>query len=200
MQTLSDKAAAIESLLPFIYAHLDAHPAAMHVQRYGDSDGDVHGPSVTYYAGCNGRCFTCMAYFHATLNRRPNCPPEERWITEGRRLRRDYRITDLEQAILRLTDYNRLWAQAVWMTYVEPWPEWMPRQQADLAQEGVQWMAYRVPGDVLGYGERRDPVENQIRQLASQGYTQRRITKELRCDRNKVRAVLSADAVRCEQR
>lgn len=198
MQDFLDKCDAITSLLPFIYAHLDAHPAAMHVQRYGDSDGEGHGPSVTYYAGCNGRCFTCMAYFRATSNRRPDCPPEERWITEGRRLRRDYRITDLETCIMRLTDYSRLLAQAVWAVHVEPWPEWMPRQQTDLAREGVEWMAYDVPGDVLGYGERVEPLANQIRRLAAQGYTQRRIRKELKCDMRKVSAVLHEQDVRCE--
>lgn len=191
MQSLTDKAAAIESLLPFIYAHLDLHPDAMKPPRYGDSEGGAGHVTHSYYVGCNGRCFTCLAYFKAS-NRRPDCPPEESWVVMGRRLRRDYRITDLEAAILRLADYNRLWAQAVWMTFVEPWPEWMPRTQEELAKEGVMWLAWDIPGDVRGYGERVEPRDNQIRQLASQGYTQRRIAKEIRCSLREVNKVLTA--------
>jgi hypothetical protein len=135
----------------------------------------------------------------------PACPPEEKWMREYSKLRRRYRIGDLEKSIEHLSDHDATLAQAVWAVHVEPWPD--PKtepiapetkgERARLAAQGIEWMAHDIKGDVLGYGEKPDPVENQIRQLASQGFTQRRIQRELRCDRNKIRSVLAAVEVRC---
>jgi len=205
-QLFPDKCEAIRSLLPLIFWHLDYMPHAMKVRRYGQSEGDPgKPPAAPINVNCDGRCFTCLAYFKL-MGKLPNCPPEEKWERERQSLRRKYRIIDLEDALLNLGAFAPNLAQAVWATYVEPWPEpktepigWKAREhRACCAEEGIKWLAHDLQGDVLGYGEKRDPIENQIRQLASQGYGNKRIAKELRCRPAKVQTVLCADLVRCE--
>lgn len=205
-QTPTEKAAAIISLLELVWFHLDYIPGAMRVQRYGEAEGGEGTPPLApVNVNCNGRCHTCLAYYRL-MGKKPVCPPEEKWARERATLRRRYRIADVEESLMRLATVDATLAQAVWAEHVESWPD--PRTEpiaADVreyrrecARRGVEWMAHDVRGDVPAYGERPDPIENQIRQLAAQGYTQRRIQRELRCDRNKITAVLCGQDVRRE--
>jgi hypothetical protein len=203
MQDFQSKCEAIRSLLPLIFWHLDYMPHALKIRRYGQAEGDGgKPPPKPVNVNCDGRCWTCLAYFKL-MGKLPACPPEERWENERKALRRKYRITDLEEAITRL-ETNL--AQAVWAVYVEPWPEpktepigWEARRHRHLcAEDGIEALAHDVRGDILGYGDKRDPIENQIRQLASQGYGTKRIAKELRCRPAKVQSVLCVEVVRCE--
>lgn len=220
MQKLAEKMAAIESLLGWVCVYLEFAPGAMRARRQewvsepSPLDPPPHAPQITN-PDCNGRCRTCMAYYQAA-GKRPECPPEEKWVRERNRVRRQYRVGDVCDSLLRLADENVQMAQAVWAVWVEPWPGslvsgkrtalgsrteaigWDVRmERADLAEAGLEWMAHDVRGDVLAYGEKPDELDNQIRQLAAQGYTQRRIQRELRCDRNKISAVLRGPRVRC---
>lgn len=199
-QPFADKCEAIASLLGFVWYHLDFIDGAMRVQRYGDSEtgGEGRPPAEPYYVGCNGRCYTCIAY-HQTQGRKPACPPDEKWLRERATLRRRYRIADLEKSLVSMAQVEPNQAQAVWAVYVEPWPDAKTepigeaqREARDrLAWDGVEWMANDIRGDVVGYGEKPDPVENQIRQMASQGYTWKRICRELRCSRRDVSKALA---------
>jgi hypothetical protein len=201
MQSLDDKREAIKSLLPFIYYHLDFVPGALHVQRYGESEGNEGPPPRAYFIDCNGRCQTCLAW-HRSVGKKPACPPEERWVIEYGTLRRKYRIRDIETAILGLADFDRIIAQAVWMTWVEPWPEWTPRydEAAPLAEQGLEWLAHEIEGDVLGMGEMEPPRrtrisiserDRQIVQMRVDGASYGEIVRKLGCSKTTVRAVLA---------
>lgn len=199
-QNLSEKCEAIISLLEFVWFHLDFVPGAMKVQHYGESEGGA-GHTVIFDPNCSGRCFTCLAY-HKGKKQRPLCPPEERWVWERRKLRRRYRMGDIETTLIDLSKCQPMQAQAVWAVYVEPWPDLKtePISESDrtrrqtLADQGVVWLAHNIKGEVAAYGERPNPKDNQIRQLAAQGFTQRRIAKEMRCSLRDVSKVLSANA------
>lgn len=199
-QTFGEKCEAIESLLELIWWHLDFVPGAVRVHRYGESEGGAGpGSLAPVVVDCNGRCFTCLAYW-ASRGKAPVCPPEEKWAREAAILRRRYRIKDVEDSVLRLAEQYPTQAQAVWAVYVEPWPDpktepISPSTRAErqaLALEGITWMAHDIWGDVIGYGQKADPLENQIRELAAQGYTWKRIAKELRCSKSTIRRVLVA--------
>jgi hypothetical protein len=198
-QNLSEKCEAIISLLEFVWFHLDFVPGAMHVQQYGESEGGA-GHTVIFDPNCSGRCFTCLAY-HKSKKQQPLCPPEERWVWERIKLRRRYRMREIEEALIDLSKSELSQAQAVWAVYVEPWPdpkaepisERARRERQTLADQGVVWLAHSIKGEIVAYGERPNPRDNQIRQLAAQGYTRRRIAKEVGCSLRDVVKVLSAD-------
>jgi hypothetical protein len=201
MQPFSEKCLAIESLLAFVWFHLDFVPGAMEVRRYGQSEGVQPARAAKpYNVDCNGRCDTCRAY-HETLGKKPACPPDERWATEYRTLRRRYRIADVEDSLYSMADFQPLQAQAVWAVHVEPWPdpktepigeEARARRQIR-ADQGIVWMAHDIKGDVIAYGEKPDPKANQIRQLYSQGFSQRRIAKEVGCSLRDVNRIVTAE-------
>lgn len=200
-QRLSDKCDAIISLLALVFWHLELIPGAMKVQRYGESDGTSDAkPPTPYNLNCKGMCRDCWED-HRAIGKKPACPPEVTWVRVHDGLRRQYRIADVEAALIALRDANVVMAQAVWAVYVEPWPE--PRTEpighearehrARLADEGIVWLAHEIRGEVLGFGEKVDSRENQIRQMASQGFTQRRIARELRCSLRDVRRVIAPE-------
>lgn len=200
MQTLTDKQAAIISILELVYFHLDRVPGAMHVQRYGESEGapPERREPLAYNVNCDGRCARCI---EAHSGKRPICPPEEAWAAERDYLRREYRIADVWESLERLSGYEPSWAQAVWTLYVEPCLDprsecIAPEHRAErdrCAKLGVEWMAHDVRGDVRAFGERVEPIDNQIRQLASRGLSQRRIASKLHVGRERIRRLLSSD-------
>jgi hypothetical protein len=203
MQTLTDKVAAIESLLPFLFAHLDHVPAAMRTARQGwiserSPLDDSPAPSPAYNLDCNGRCYTCQAYAQS-IGRAPVCPPEEAWAATRGMLRRRYRLEDIEASLMRLSRFDPTLAQAVWAVWVEPWPDpktepispEVQAQRAMLAEKGLDWLAWDIEGDVLAFGEKVEPRDNQIRQLAALGFPQKRIARELRCSLRDIQRVLT---------
>jgi hypothetical protein len=200
LQSVADKTAAIISLLELVYFHVDKIPGAMHVQRYGESEGDPgeRRAPLAYNVNCNGRCARCI---EAHSGKKPLCPPEEVWAAERAYLRREYRIADVWESLERLSGHEPSWAQAVWTLYVEPCLDprsecIAPEHRAErdrCAKEGVEWMAHDIRGDVRAFGEKVEPIDNQIRQLASRGLSQRRIAVKLHVGRDRIRRLLSSD-------
>jgi len=206
LQSVADKTVAIISLLELVYFHVDKIPGAMHVQRYGESEGappEGRREPLVYNVNCNGRCARCI---EAHSGKKPLCPPEEVWAAERAYLRREYRIADVWESLERLSGHEPSWAQAVWTLYVEPCLDprsecIAPEHRAErdrCAKEGVEWMAHDVRGDVRAFGERVEPGENEIRRLRSGGLSERQIVIVLRRDgihvgRERVRRVLSSD-------
>jgi hypothetical protein len=207
-QSLEDKIAAIRSLLPLIFTHRDFILGGAKTQRQEWVSERSHLdpaplPPPTWRLDCDGHCHTC----HVASSR--ECPPEEKWLRVYHGLRARYRIRDLEEALLGLSVCDAALAQAVWAVFVEPWPgeiynperpalgscteplSWKVRlERAELAEEGLFWLAGNIEGDVRGEGDEPDPRENEIRRLASQGYPRRRIARELRCSLREVQRVL----------
>lgn len=215
-QSFSDKCAAIESLLGWVYAHLDFIPAAARTQRQQwvsepSPLDEPAPPPVAFNLECRGHCQTCLAYAKAH-GLKVQCPPDEQWRREFSRVRREYRITDVTRALLELADVDVHQAQAVWAVYVEPWPgdlvdgtrpslgtrteaiSWPTRlQRADLAEQGIVWMAHKIRGDVRAYGERVDPRDNEIRRMIADEIPRRLIAKKLRCSLRDVQRVAAAE-------
>ena len=200
-QSLVDKQSAIVSLLELVYFHLDRIPGAMHVQHYGEGEGappEGRREPLVYNVDCDGRCARCI---EAHSGKKPLCPPEEVWAAERAYLRREYRIADVWESLEHLSGYNPTWAQAVWTLYVEPCLD--PRSEAiapehrderdRCAREGTEWMAHDIRGDVRAFGERVEPRDNQIRRMAADGFTRRRIARECRCSLRDVQRVLTAE-------
>jgi hypothetical protein len=202
MQAITDKCAAIISLLGLVWLHLDRIPGALKtpnqqwVSERSPLD-DPPKPPAMYNIDCKGRCGNCWIAYEAA-GVKPQCPPEEAWVSLREGLRRQYRIGDVEAALMDLATEDVAKAQAVWSVYVEPWPDPRTepiapdtkRERARLAGIGVMDMAEAIEGDVRAYGEKVDPRDNQIRQLASQGFTRKRIARELRCSLRDVQSVL----------
>jgi hypothetical protein len=125
-QKLTDKMAAIESLLGWICAHYGYVPGAEKTarQEWVSEPSPLDGPPAPpqfYNVECRGHCFTCIAE-HKSRGKVPACPPEEKWLREYKRLRREYRIGEIEKLLKRLSGKNPSMAQAVWAVWVEPWP------------------------------------------------------------------------------
>ena len=165
-----------------------------------------------YNVNCDGRCARCIEA-HGT--KRPVCPPEEAWAAERAYLRREYRIGDVWASLLRLASVETTIARAVWSLYVEPWPgDPLDKERPEMgaktepiapehrearafdAWSGVEWMAHDIRGDVRAFGEKAEPIDNQIRQLASRGLSQRRIASRLHVGRDRIRRLLSNDPER----
>ena len=214
MQTIEAKCEAIISLLQCVYAHLDYMPGAAQVQHYGDSDDGATGAVAPPLVAI--RRWTCWQSWpqYRLVVQLPPKMSEEKWAREYEQLRRQYRIGDVEESLTRLSRYvprkdevgdqegpdGRDMAQAVWAVHVEPWldPRTEPiaplarKERDELAKAGIAWMAHDIHGDVLALGDRADPRDNQIRQLAAQGYARRRIAREVRCSLRDVQRALSA--------
>jgi hypothetical protein len=212
MQTHADKLQAIQSLLFLLFAHRDHIPGAMRTARQewisepSPLDEPVD-PPAPYNLACSGQCWTCRALQQQSKVMLP-CPPEELWIREYRRLRREYRIEDIEKAMLDLGREHPSQAQAVWAVWIEPWPgelvdldrpalgtrteaiSWETRVEREaLALDGLDWLADNIEGYVRAFGERVVPRDNEIRRMLADGVSQRRIARELRCSLRDVRRV-----------
>jgi hypothetical protein len=209
MQTTEAKREAIESLLPFVYAHLDKIPCAMKptpakwVSEPSSLDEPPHAPVEP--RNCSGHCHTCRAFGKAEWTR-AMCPPEESWIVTRDMLRRRYRIADIEHAIMRLADHDATLAQAVWAVWVEPWPD--PRtepiapetraERARLAEQGLEWLAWDIPGEVAGFGMSLPTREDQTASLMADGIKSPSvIAQRLGCSVRHAKRLKAAVMVRC---
>jgi len=124
------------------------------------------------------------------------------WFRYQRGLSKKYRLHAVGLAMQKLEKEHREWAVAVVMECVEDgiftWYE--PERVSDRCKAGLRFMAEDVPGDVPWFQEavvqskdsQKLKRERQIWQLSEQGYTQRRIARELRCSLRDVNKVLSA--------
>lgn len=219
MQSLSDKCQGIISLLELVFLHRDFVPGAARTQRqeWVSEPSPLDEPRpVVVITECNARCDTCLAY-HERIGRRPQCP-DEKWLRERLKLRRCYRIADVECSLLKLAKFDISQAQAVWAVFVEPWPGELVdigrpslgtrteaispqarHERADLADAGVFWLAEDIDGDVLPVGEVVHPVDNEIRRLLAYGVAERRIARDLGVGRDRIRRIKRAQTVRCER-
>ena len=205
-QSLVDKCAAITSLLELVFYHLDRAPGAMHVQRYGESEGappEGRREPLVYNVDCNGRCARCI---EAHSGKRPVCPPEEVWAAERAYFRREYRIADVWESLERLSGHEPSWAQAVWTLYVEPCLDFRseciaPGHKAErdrCAREGVEWMAHDIRGDVRAFGEidskerERIEIDGCIRQMIECGFPVERIKAEVHVGSDRIKKVRDA--------
>jgi hypothetical protein len=204
-QRLSDKCEAIISLLALVFWHLELIPGAMKVQRYGESDGTSDAkPPTPYNLNCKGLCRDCWED-HRAIGKKPACPPEVTWVRVHDGLRRQYRIADVEAALIALRDANVSMAQAVWAVYVEPWPE--PRTEpighearehrARLADEGIVWLAHEIRGPVIAFGlSKREQVEEMLRSGVTSTAA---IVRAVGCDRRYVKRLKHTQVVRPRQ-
>lgn len=221
-QPLTDKIAAIISLLGWVYAHLEYMPCAQRAPRQqwvserSQLDEPPRRPHITM-PECQGRCSTCLAYQEAT-GVRVECPPDERWMTEYRWVRRQYRITAVTKSLLRLAEVDVEQAQAVWAVYVEPWPgqpvgyerlalgtktevisETARMERAHLAEAGVEWMAHEIRGEVQGPGEQQPTKKEQVASLLADGITSpSEIARRVGCSTRHAKRLTAAVKVRCE--
>ena len=222
-QKLAEKVEAIQSLLGFLFAHLDHVPGAAKTarQEWESEPSPLDEPKKpVVLTECTAHCDTCLAY-HATKGVRPSCP-DELWKREYRALRKRYRIVDLEDALLRLGEADIHMAQAVWAVFVEPWPGELclaerpalgtrtetigievRLERARLAEDGVKWLAEHVDGDVRGYGapqQKLRPVvtdrDREIVRLRIAGKSYGQIVEAVGCSKSTVKAVLSGQKVR----
>jgi hypothetical protein len=205
-QSFADKCAAIESLLESVFAHLDYVPGAMRVQRYGDAE--LEGGSGIAQQTCIIRRWTCWGSWpqYRLIVQLPPKMSEEKWAREYADLRRRYRIADLEASLIRLSDAEPSQAQAVWAVHVEPWLDPATEPIGPVAKEtrrllavaGVEWMAHDIRGDVLAFGEKREPIDNEICRMLADNWTERRIAHDLGVGRDRIRALKRTLEVRCE--
>lgn len=221
-QPLADKIAAIISLLGWVYAHLEYMPCAQRAPRQqwvserSSLDEPPRRPRITL-PECQGQCSTCLAYQEAT-GVRVECPPDEKWMTEYRRIRSQYRITAVTKSLLRLAEVDTDQAQAVWAVYVEPWPgqlvdhtrpalgtkteaisEATRLDRAYLAEAGVEWMAHEIRGEVHGPGEKGPTTQEQVASLVADGITSpSEIARRVGCSTRHAKRLKAAAKVRRE--
>jgi hypothetical protein len=206
MQTVDEKREAIISLLPFIYHHLSKVPGAAkttHQEWISERSPLDDPPPPPPPPDCNGWCSKCNA---------KECPPDETWVNECRGLRSKYRIPELEYWLMRIKDLDVTTAQAVWAVYVEPTEgelfdasqpelgcktEAISRHEryrrAGLAMGGIVWLASKMDGDVIGFGEKVESVDNRIRRMRADfpSRSLRRIAAACHCGVLRVNKVLA---------
>lgn len=233
MQSADDKIAAIVSLLGWVCMHLAWVPGAAHTARQqwvsmpSSLDDPIVAPDDPEAAlaavprenpFCKGRCVTCLK-FHETINRKPDCPPEEKWAREFERVRRQFRVMDVEQALLELACWHIDAAQAVYAVFVEPWPgelvdarrramgtkteainDETRRIRASLAEDGVQWMAEQIDGFIANPDDEALPKSTRVQILLDAGWTSpTRIAKRVGCHIDLVVKVKAARAERSQR-
>lgn len=222
MQTLTEKAAAIRSLLPLIFAHRDfiAGGTQVHRATWVSEPSPLDPPPPPpplWNLACDGHCDNCRLVERIT-KKRTSCPPEEKWLRTYRGLRSRYRIRDLEVAIMCLADHDVIRAQAVWAVYVEPWPgerldpkkpalgmrtepiaAETRQRRAELAESGVWWLASEIEGDVVGEGDNRPTKEQQCADLVADGIVSPSvIAQRLGVSTRHAKRLKAAVMVRCQ--
>jgi hypothetical protein len=170
VQTHAERVAAIESLLPLIEAELDPER---------DSGFALDGDGTEYL-----------------------------WAVVYDTLRRAYpQLRNLEHLLQRMMFEHAGWRAALYWTYVQPWDDWHRAKRQEYAAAGLTWLAdewerewpyvpiptYEIPGM-----SRRKTRAEQIDEMLSRGFSQRRICKDLGCSFRDVAAVSRARAGRCE--
>jgi hypothetical protein len=214
MQSIEEKRAAIITLLGLVFIHLDAIPGAAQTARQHwvslpssldeivvAPDGmDLETVKARQNLLCTGQCVDCWK-FHREINRRPECPPDERWVRQFQNVRRDYDVEDVEAVLLMLAEYQPLEAMAVYAVFVEPWPgELVDRQhpalgakteaisdesrmeRARLAETGLQRMVDALPGWVRAPEDEGMPKSVRIQLLLDAGMkSPAKIAKRVGC-------------------
>jgi hypothetical protein len=206
MQTAEDKCAAIISLLGVAFLYRDQIPGAARTARQGwESERSQLDGAKPRFAprpvSCSWKCWTCLAA-HRSLGTRPVCPSEEVWMRECASLRRRYQIAEVEDTLYWLAEEDPTQAQAVWATYVEPWPDFAqgktttepikPEVRAvrtELAKAGVVWMAERLP-EIRPFGP--DTRDNDVRYWKGRGLSVRQIAQRIGESKSTVGRIVKA--------
>jgi hypothetical protein len=182
LQTPSEKAEAIRSLLPLIEAHLDRHPSSRLTPRYLDLDPLPAGPPH-------------------------QAPSDEPWLVEYSRLRRAYPIIDRLQKLLTELMYEHAnWASALYWHYMQPWDNFNRDKRQDWAEAAVAWLAKRCPGYIPTYHpqglrliDHRALRDDEILALREEGLSYHAIAECVGCSKSTIRDVLRDRVVRPER-
>jgi hypothetical protein len=199
MQTLQEKAMAVESVFWLLGAHHDL------ITRVRSSLGNVspsEGEPAPYrppVPECSGDCPRCpiAKLLAAGMSLRPQCPPDEAWVLEERRLRRAYRLDAVTRAYEVLARAHPLWALAMGHEHgdVIPFRAWNPAHRRLWARLGARYMAGHIRGDLPCYQPHRPRrrVEErleEVRELRARGWSRNRITKRLHMSARDVSAIM----------
>lgn len=177
LQTIHEKAEAIQTVLPLLHVHHPATDSAIQYERTPEGREPPKPDPCEQY-----ECRSCPV---------ERCP-EEKWEKEKRFYDRRYRTGELSRALDVLYEQSRCVAQATYYEYVEPWDEFMPAKRRKYAKAGTYFLAGFIRGDVPAFS--LDPIcqpwRSQARDLHAQGYSARAIAKMLGRNRQSIRAAL----------
>jgi hypothetical protein len=186
------KCEALRTLLPHLHDYLDYLSARL-ISRYDVSEPEPGPPAPLWAAfDCDGRCELCPY--------KADCKGEL-WERVQNMMIRRYRMGAVKCAYDALAEVHPWMHIAVRAVYVEQYEGRMDAPSEPIsagakamrrraAEDGIEWMAREIRGDLVPFGEKVDSRANHIRQMASQGFSQRRIARELRCSLRDVNAVL----------
>lgn len=194
-------AAALETLLPLLEAHLDLHGRIV-AQAQWESTYDP--PPKGWMPAppepdCDHRCSECPQFPRRCTLR------EERWAAEWWKLRHRYPdLVQLEALLGDLMAEHPDWASALYWTHVQPWDAWNPKKRADWCREGIGWLCERIDDWLPVYVPEGMPVcarsegakDREIVRLRIEGKSYHAIAKALGCSKSTVSAVLHGKEVR----
>lgn len=179
-QDKAEKIAALRSVLPLLHAHHEMM-GAMRVRTSMEglqSEGGDEG----------------WQHFRWTAPPLPEAQ-DLAWVERQRRLSRRYRLYAVTLSLQKLERHKPGWAAAIYYTYIEPWTEWNPDRRKEWAENGLEWMAEEIPGEVPPYNPVARPAEQvrqrdaEIERMLHAGISRRAICRALRCGPNLVAAV-----------
>jgi hypothetical protein len=160
-QTIAERHAALESLLPLLHAH-HAYLDQVRSGLGGLAPSPPEGPPS------------------------PNDEDrEEPWVTQERLLARAYRLDEVARLFALLEEVRPRWALAVYYEHIEPWPAWEPGERSMLARLGVRFMAASCRGWLPTFAPallKRRPVAERLPEvgdLRGRGWSRDRIAKRL---------------------
>lgn len=199
-QPLTDKIEALKTLLPQMTVYLALMAGGKVTRRYGQADENEKNPGppppVWTFLDCSGECARCP-YDPQTATGRDRCRGEA-WERTKAYYERAYRMDEVERAYRLMEDARPWLVRPVWAVYVEPCESasepisvQAKAMRQRVADDGVGWMAGQVRCDLVAYGEQPSLRANQIRQMIAQGFTWKRIAKDLRCSRRDISAALA---------
>jgi len=177
-QTIAERHAALESLLPLLHVH-HAYLDQVRSGLGGLAPSAPDGPP----------------------------PParedqDEPWVTQERLLARAYRLDEVARLFALLEEHRPRWALAVYYEHVEPWPAWEPEERALLARLGVRFMAAGCRGWLPTFAPalpRRCPVADRLGEVGAlrrRGWSRDRIARRLHMSPRDVSQLMSQ---LCEQ-
>lgn len=200
---MTDTIEALRTLLPLIGLHRELMPGARTVARYGYATVEPGPPPPAWATyDCDGHCPRCD-YDPATATGPDRCGGEA-WERMECYLRRAYRIDEVARVYAALEHECPWMHRAVRLVYVEPWAdersepisEGARAMRRRVAEDGIEWMAARVRGDLVEFGERpmsraeRARIRReQIARMLAKGESYRRIQYVLEVSSRTIAAV-----------
>lgn len=174
-QEIPEKIAALRSVLPLLHAHHELiHELRIRTSWEGMGVEECRGPSLS----------------GAVSEKR-----DMAWIECQKSLSHRYRLHAVSLSLQKLNRHKPGWAAAIYYGLIEPWTDWNPDRREEWMENGLEWMAREIPGDVPNYNpvqrssevvERRN-VE--IEDMLRSGAPRRAICRALKVGPNLVAAV-----------